>query len=255
MESIIRELDADGTGLIDVNEFKDYLGGRAGKLSAYAEDMHILENAFNLIDTDASGMLDRDEMRRLMSLMGNPCNDTEMDSLMDELDADGGGLVDINEFKDYWSEKSAELSKFAENMRTLQEAFASIDTDGSGFLDRSEVEKLLQLMGKPCSKTELDGIMSELDADGDGAVNFVEFQIYWGERGGVSKFTENMRMLEDAFKSIDTDGSGFLDPSEVKKLMQLMGKHYDRSELNKIMSELDPDGDGFVDFDEFKDCK
>jgi Ca2+-binding EF-hand superfamily protein len=410
MESVIRELDADGTGLIDVNEFKDYLGGRAGKLSAYAEDMHILENAFNLIDTDASGMLDRDEMWRLMSLMGNPCNDTEMDSLMDELDADGGGLVDINEFKDYWSEKSAELSKFAENTRTLQEAFASIDTDGSGFLDRSEVEKLLRLMGKPCSKTELDGIMSELDADGDGAVNFVEFQIYWGERGGefsefgkkvhvhmlreafisidtdgsgaldrdevrrlllmmgkrcntteldtimfeldtdgsgsvdieefqnywsgnedltkfaesmrklqeafasidtdgsgfldrsevekllrlmgkpcskteldgimseldadgdgavnfvefqiywgerggVSKFTENMRMLEDAFKSIDTDGSGFLDPSEVKKLMQLMGKHYDRSELNKIMSELDPDGDGFVDFDEFKDCK
>ena len=60
MESIIRELDADGTGLIDVNEFKDYLGGRAGKLSAYAEDMHILENAliFKNIQKYSSSILE-----------------------------------------------------------------------------------------------------------------------------------------------------------------------------------------------------
>jgi CRP-like cAMP-binding protein len=79
----------------------------------------------------------------------------------------------------------------ADNVRMLEQAFASIDSDGSGTLDRDEVHRLLCLMGKQCSETELDEYMFELDTHGgDGLIDFDEFKKYWAVHGGISELAE-----------------------------------------------------------------
>jgi Ca2+-binding EF-hand superfamily protein len=58
--------------------------------------------------------------------------------------------------------------------------------------------------------------------------------------------------IMEAFQSVDKDGSGSLDRSEVRKLCETLGLSVDVPTLNQIMGELDTDSSGAVDFDEFR---
>jgi Ca2+-binding EF-hand superfamily protein len=84
-------------------------------------------------------------------------------------------------------------------MVLLEDAFAVIDVDGSGTLDREEVANLMILMGKRCSSAALDGIILELDADGTGEIDFAEFKEYWSNHGGISELAEVSTPVYDAF--------------------------------------------------------
>jgi len=53
----------------------------------------------------------------------------------------------------------------------------------------------------------------------------------------------------DIFNSIDDDGSGFLEPSELPFLLKTLGREVDELQLEGIMRELDDDGDGEISFE------
>jgi|EP01047_Picozoa_sp_COSAG01_P046243 hypothetical protein len=53
--------------------------------------------------------------------------------------------------------------------------FQEIDTDGSGTLEPEELAALSRQLGHPLSAQELDAAMAEMDADGNGHVDFDEF--------------------------------------------------------------------------------
>ncbi len=53
-------------------------------------------------------------------------------------------------------------------------------------------------------------------------------------------------VYRQAFKAVDTDGSGRLDASEMAQLLGM-----DASEVKDVMVECDKDGDGHISFDEF----
>ena len=62
----------------------------------------IVEQAFNAVDDDGSGLLDRDEVRSLLEMMGKRPTEADLDAAMAELDSDGSGEVDFDEFSEYW---------------------------------------------------------------------------------------------------------------------------------------------------------
>lgn len=57
--------------------------------------------------------------------------------------------------------------------------FGLIDEDGSGLLDRQEVEKMLRGLGRPLSPADLDAAMTLMDGDGSGEVDADEFREWW----------------------------------------------------------------------------
>ena len=59
--------------------------------------------------------------------------------------------------------------------------FSEIDEDGSGTLERDEIDALAKQLGRPLSSDELDAAMAEMDADGGGDVDFPEF-LEWYKR-------------------------------------------------------------------------
>lgn len=59
--------------------------------------------------------------------------------------------------------------------------------------------------------------------------------------------------VERAFRRIDVDGSGFLEPDEVKLLLHQLGKDVTDKFVECIFNKMDPDGDGEVSLEEFKD--
>ena len=56
-----------------------------------------------------------------------------------------------------------------ETLLKLQELFAELDADGSGYLDAEELGVLFKNMRMPMGQRELDDIVDEIDVDGNGA--------------------------------------------------------------------------------------
>ena len=54
------------------------------------------------------------------------------------------------------------------------------------------------------------------------------------------------------FKDFDADGSGAIDATELRALLQSMGGGYSPEEIAELVNEFDTDGDGVIDKDEFE---
>lgn len=73
-----------------------------------------------------------------------------------------------------------------EQLQKLRETFDAIDTDGSGTLDRDEINRAAMQMGRCLIGNDLDEAMSEMDVDGSGEVEFAEFCAWWEGGGKLS---------------------------------------------------------------------
>ncbi len=58
----------------------------------------------------------------------------------------------------------------------LQRLFASCDTDSSGAIDRSELTAAMTSMGEYENEQSVDEALAESDVDGNGQVDFEEFE-------------------------------------------------------------------------------
>ena len=81
---------------------------------------------------------------------------------------------------------------------SLQEAFAKLDLDGDGRLSRKEVEKA---MGNVLSEADLNDLLSDLDTDQNGEVEWHEFLQVMKTR---MREPESVKMLKEAFRYIPT---------------------------------------------------
>lgn len=68
------------------------------------------------------------------------------------------------------SEKAADLAE-----EHLAQAFNEIDSDGSGYIDHSELKKLLHKLNVNFSEAQFVGLLAKLDGDGNGVLDRSEF--------------------------------------------------------------------------------
>jgi Ca2+-binding EF-hand superfamily protein len=71
------------------------------------------------------------------------------------------------------------------------------------------------------------------------------------ERPGVSE--EDIEEIREAFNLFDTDGSGTIDPKELKAAMQSLGFEAKNQTIYQMIGDIDKDGSGEIDFEEFLD--
>mmetsp|Transcript_34668 Transcript_34668/g.75674 ORF Transcript_34668/g.75674 Transcript_34668/m.75674 type:complete len:171 (+) Transcript_34668:39-551(+) len=71
------------------------------------------------------------------------------------------------------------------------------------------------------------------------------------ERPGLSE--EEIEEIREAFNLFDTDGSGTIDPKELKAAMQSLGFEAKNQTIYQMIADIDKDGDGSIDFEEFLD--
>eukprot|EP01096_Ripella_sp_DP13-Kostka_P011877 TRINITY_DN4884_c0_g1_i1.p1 TRINITY_DN4884_c0_g1~~TRINITY_DN4884_c0_g1_i1.p1 ORF type:complete len:171 (-),score=82.31 TRINITY_DN4884_c0_g1_i1:52-498(-) len=132
------------------------------------------------------------------------------------------------------------------SVEECREAFQLIDTDHSGYIEASELTKVLGLLGdtKPSAK-KVERLLKLADTDGDGRINFKEFcHIMQHDR-------KREEEILTAFNQYDLDGDGFISPEELSAVMASTGSPISPAELQSMISSLDANGDGKIDYVEF----
>jgi Ca2+-binding EF-hand superfamily protein len=135
-----------------------------------------LVDLFHNIDKDSSGVLDTEEM--ITALVAAGVEVTTARAAAEAADFDGSGQIEWSEFVAALLPSSAEMFSTG-----LLVAFSHFDTDHNGFLDRNEIEQMLQ-SGRissdnmPLAKS-IDDMVEELDRNNDGQVSWEEFYSYF----------------------------------------------------------------------------
>lgn len=129
------------------------------------------QEAFSLFDEDDSGTITIKELESVMTSLGQNSTEAGLQNLINDVDIDGDGILDFNEFLMLMVDKSKYVNKEYE----LIQAFRVFDRDGNGFIIPDELKNVMASVGGKLSDGEVTEMIREADIDGDFQINYEEF--------------------------------------------------------------------------------
>ena len=107
----------------------------------------------------------------MLRALGNNPTEEEVDNMIREVDEDGSGTIEFDEFLQMMSNKMNIINY----EKVIWEAFKVYDRDGNNLISGAELRYVLSTQGPMLTHEEIDEIISEADMDGDGHINYYEF--------------------------------------------------------------------------------
>jgi len=135
-----------------------------------------------------------------------------------------------------------------EEMEEWRTIFNLFDVDGDQSITHEELGIVLRSMGQNPSEQELIDMISEMDEDDSGTVDFEEFVILMKRRTGDTDSTDD---IDAAFKVFDTKNDGVIDIDELMGVMVMLGNPRTEEEVKQMIAEEDTNNDGVIDREEF----
>jgi len=331
LEELINEVDTDRNGQVDFFEFllmmekmmmeddsemhienlspEDQAVKRWQRYAAShkltIEQLNEYKSIFENFDEDGSGSISSDEIGTIVRSCGIEMTEDELHDMIREIDVDGNGEIDLEEFlhmmqstmqdpavideegEEGLSEinkaiirwrKYAASQKFNEKqIAEYKEAFALFDKDGDGSISADEIGEVMESCGLDPNQSELDAMIGEVDKDGNGEIEFPEFMAMmekmvkdsdgeneqgltvaektikrWRKFAVVNVLSEKqINSFKELFSMFDKDGDGSITSVEVSSVMESLGHKPSAEELDAMIAEFDTDGNGELDFQEF----
>eukprot|EP00277_Geminigera_cryophila_P031645 CAMPEP_0173062188 /NCGR_PEP_ID=MMETSP1102-20130122/3660_1 /TAXON_ID=49646 /ORGANISM="Geminigera sp., Strain Caron Lab Isolate" /LENGTH=223 /DNA_ID=CAMNT_0013928793 /DNA_START=212 /DNA_END=883 /DNA_ORIENTATION=+ len=135
-----------------------------------------------------------------------------------------------------------------EQIAEFKEAFSLFDKDGDGTITTKELGTVMRSLGQNPTEAELQDMINEVDADGNGTIDFPEFLTLMARK---MKDTDSEEEILEAFKVFDKDGNGFISAAELRHVMTNLGEKLTDEEVDEMIREADIDGDGQINYEEF----
>merc|ERR1712166_642631 len=142
--------------------------------------------------------------------------------------------------------KNAGLSD--EQIEEIREAFVLFDADNSGAIDVRELKAAMRALGFEVKKEELKKMISDIDNDGNGDIDFQEFREMMTGKMGEKDARED---IEKVFKLFDDDNTNKISFRNLRRVAEELGENIDDEELQDMINQADRDGDGEINLDEF----
>ena len=117
-----------------------------------------------------------------------------------------------------------------------------------GTITTKELGTVMRSLGQNPTEAELADMINEVDADGNGNIDFPEFLTMMARK---MKDTDSEEEILEAFKVFDKDGNGFISAAELRHIMTNLGEKLTDEEVDEMIREADVDGDGQINYEEF----
>ncbi|KAK8694179.1 hypothetical protein V6N13_071735 [Hibiscus sabdariffa] len=133
-----------------------------------------LRRMFQMFDKNGDGKITKKELSDSLINLGIFIDEQELNHMVDKIDVNGDGFVDIDEFGALYQTIMDERDEEED----MKEAFNVFDQNGDGFITEEELRSVLASLGLKQGRTIEDckQMIKKVDMDGDGMVNFKEFK-------------------------------------------------------------------------------
>lgn len=140
------------------------------------------------------------------------------------------------------SVKSNETSDLAKDtIEEFRDAFSLFDKNGDGSISTAELGEVMRSLGHKPTEEGLKIMIDEVDADGNGNIDFAEFLTLMARR---MKAKDTQTEIAEAFKVFDKDNSGKISVTELRDVMTSLGEKLTKAEVEEMIKDADIDGDG-----------
>jgi len=131
----------------------------------------------------------------------------------------------------------------------LSKVFKAFDKNGDGKLDMAEVkEGYLEHYGRIMSDQEVEQMFAAVDTDNSGFIDYTEFVVAATNQQNLT----SQEKLQAAFKMFDKDDSGKISADEIREVLCFGGTNQLSVEaVDQIIKQVDENGDGEIEFEEF----
>ncbi|ESW28004.1 hypothetical protein PHAVU_003G251000 [Phaseolus vulgaris] len=131
----------------------------------------------------------------------------------------------------------------------LTEAFHHLDGDGDGKISAYDLRSYFGSIGEHMSHEEVEGVIHDLDSDGDNMLDLQDFTKLM-KRGGGDGDEGDLRKAFEMFVW-EKEGCGCITPKGLQRMLHRLGDDRSYDECVAMIGAFDIDHNGVLDFDEF----
>lgn len=139
------------------------------------DEIKVLKICFNMFDFKDQGFLSADDLDDILRGMGFRPSKEELKEILEEIDEDGSGEIEFEEFCQLCAKFLIEEPDEETMKHELKEAFRVYDKEANGFITTDTLREIISELDTRLTAEDLDGIIEEIDEDGSGTMDFDEF--------------------------------------------------------------------------------
>ena len=132
-------------------------------------DRKEFEKQFINLAGNIHNSIDKNALKTLAKNLDQNYSEQEVERLIEEIDEDGNGKIEFEEFLNTLANKSVG----DENI--VKQAFAILDRTDSGYITLNDLRHAMLCLGENYTNEEINEMISLVDDDQDGVINFQEF--------------------------------------------------------------------------------
>ncbi|KAE8448720.1 hypothetical protein EG329_008935 [Mollisiaceae sp. DMI_Dod_QoI] len=148
------------------------------------EEIAILKHEFDQYDADKGGNITIEEFGRVMKRSGQNPTDEELAGIIKEVDLDGDGTINFDEFIAMMTGRSRAPPQKAEEdcdpEAEYKSAWKAFDPSMHGSISASQFRQMMAGMGEMVTDVEVDEIINSVD--GEDKISYHEFAEFMKRR-------------------------------------------------------------------------
>eukprot|EP00992_Anisonema_acinus_P014619 TRINITY_DN9378_c0_g1_i1.p1 TRINITY_DN9378_c0_g1~~TRINITY_DN9378_c0_g1_i1.p1 ORF type:complete len:183 (+),score=57.00 TRINITY_DN9378_c0_g1_i1:86-634(+) len=131
----------------------------------------------------------------------------------------------------------------------FRNSFDFFDKNNDGTITLKELHTAYNQLGQYPTTEELREMIKDVDRDGSGEVDWLEFLTLMAR--AVAAESETDDEVRAAFRHFDADGKGGVSASEVRAVMEQYGETFTTDEIQEMLNDICTDGSGCLNLTDF----
>jgi Ca2+-binding EF-hand superfamily protein len=241
MEELLREVGVRSSDKMMFDHFDAALQVVRDRYGFTKDEVEVFHKLFDRYDFDKSGDMSADELSSAMGWLGMPTPISQAQSAIVRFDLDGNSRLCRPEFLlavRWWRDEEVEATR---------QLFAKHDGDRDGNLDVDECRELLSNLGYTISKDVIEECMFKVKAHSKGLFFEEILQLLQVVRSQEGFSDLEAREINDIFTRFDRKGNGQLRPFELTRVLNWLGYPISQHRREQLWCRVDVDKSGFLE--------